>query len=110
MADALLSDLFGDGVSSRNIVAAMGGTRTAVLLALLHLRSLRGPTFRASVSELCILTRYGDQAVRRALVGLVALGLVRRGPTNGDSRSYTVLVGGSGEINRTPRPGVAVAR
>lgn len=110
MCDALLSSLFGDGMPSRNMVASMGGTRTAVYLALLHLESMRGQTFEASVSELMILTRYCDKAVRRALVGLVALGFIRRGPTNGDRRSYTIIRKGSGQMYRTPSPGLVAAR
>ncbi|MCC6676525.1 MAG: hypothetical protein IT436_05215 [Phycisphaerales bacterium] len=98
----LLSSLFGDGAKTRNMVAAMGGTRTAVYLAMLYLRSLRGPTFTASVSELQLLTRYGNKSVRRALTGLVALGFIRRGPTNGEARSYQVVGRGSGQMDRTP--------
>lgn len=110
--EALLSNLFGDGARTRNMVGAMGGTRTAVYLALLYLRTFRGPVFRASVAELSALTRYSNYAVRRALIGLVAIGFIRRGPADGVSREYTIVErveGGSAQMERTPsRVAVAV--
>lgn len=90
----LLVQLFGDQRVLPNVAAWLGGTRTLVYLALLRLGDLRGSTFTASVREFEILTGFSNSTIRDALTELDYLGMVSRGPSNGDVRSYRVLNGG----------------
>lgn len=94
-----LVKLFGDHDTMPNVAARLGGTRTLVYLALLRLRDLRGhAAFKATASEISLLTGYSLKAVRRSLAGLEAVGVVRCEHVPGGPLLFRVADPGVGQI------------